>query len=560
MADDGSDRKPTDQEKRLAEQTLDACRRALSRNPYAVEHYVSAGAAFRVLGQHDAAAAHFGQATTIAPRDVDIRIAFGQELFALRYYKDSVAQFRAALALAPDRADAHHGLGAALLALRQFQEAADHLAAANRLRPGQGITLRKLGVAQSMLERKAEALASFKAALAADPNDDCTTVELASLQVQLGQLADVEAACEAMVEKDPESLSYLYFYAQTVRGRRPKDDEKIAVLEKRATRNPPQPDPIFIHFALAYFYRKRQDIDAVCDHLEKANAAKRAMISYDEKRELDAIAALAKAFPAEAMQRQAGLGDPSEVPVFIVGMPRSGSTLVEQILASHSQVYGGGERNDFAQVTGGSYRRPPQLPFAPQDLTAETLSQFGHRYVERLQALAPQAKRITDKQLGNFLFAGLIAMTLPRAKIIHIRRDPLDTCLSCYATLFLNPMDYTYNLGELGRYYRAYEGLMAHWRQVLPADALLEVHYEDLVANFEPEVRRLLDFCGLEWEARCLEFYKTTRTVETASAMQVRQPLYRSAIGAAAAYAYRLGALTDALKLRRFAPEASATP
>jgi hypothetical protein len=221
-------------------------------------------------------------------------------------------------------------------------------------------------------------------------------------------------------------------------------------------------------------------------------------------------------FSAEMMARHRGEGDPSEIPIFILGMPRSGSTLIEQILASHPGVQGGDERPDF----------PELLEALGGDFAA-----LGAAYVERCRALAPGAARLTDKLPGNFRHAGAIHLALPKARIIHSRRAAADTCLSCFTKLFRGEQAYTYDLGELGRYYRAYARLMAHWRAVLPASVFLEVDYEELVGDPETQTRRLLAHCGLEWDSACLAFHQTRRAVRTASAAQVRQPLHRGAIG-----------------------------
>ena len=220
---------------------------------------------------------------------------------------------------------------------------------------------------------------------------------------------------------------------------------------------------------------------------------------------------------------------------------------MEQILASHARVLAAGERMDFQEavtdVMGMGDRS--RLPDFASDLTPETLRQIGSAYLDSLDHVERIAhasaainggrggyvERITDKLPGNFLFVGLIHLVFPNAPIIHTFRDPVDTCLSCFSRLFANNQQpQTYELGELGRYYRAYANLMAHWRKVLPEGTLLEVNYGDLVDNFEGEARRIVKFCGLDWDRACLEFYRTQRPVRTASMAQVRQPIYRTSL------------------------------
>jgi hypothetical protein len=230
-------------------------------------------------------------------------------------------------------------------------------------------------------------------------------------------------------------------------------------------------------------------------------------------------------------------------------MPRSGTSLLEQILASHSGVFGAGEIDDFAKAVKklpGDLERFPRLM---STLPARDLRQLGQHYVERVSAKAPGALRITDKMPANFAYVGLIHLALPNARIIHVCRDPVDTCLSCFSLLFGDDgLPYTYDLAELGRYYRAYAGLMRHWHAVLPEGVMLDVHYENVVDDLEGQARRLIAHCGLEWEDRCLQFHRTQRPVHTASVTQVRRPIYHDSVGRSRAYADMLRPLLDALE------------
>jgi hypothetical protein len=246
------------------------------------------------------------------------------------------------------------------------------------------------------------------------------------------------------------------------------------------------------------------------------------------------------------MAAKAGQGHPSEVPVFIVGMPRSGTTLVEQVLASHPAVFGAGEQAILPYLVNAG-QAGEDFPSGAGSLSGDDWHRLGETYAAKLCALAPQAKRITDKMPGNFLYAGMIHLALPKARIVHVRRDPLDTCFSCFSRLFDGNLNYAYDLAELGRYFGAYDALMVHWRRALPEEAMLEVRYEDLVEDLEPQARRIVAYCGLEWDELCLAFHQTKRTVRTASAFQVRRPLCRSAIGRAAHYSAWLEPLRAAL-------------
>lgn len=213
-------------------------------------------------------------------------------------------------------------------------------------------------------------------------------------------------------------------------------------------------------------------------------------------------------------------------------MPRSGTSLLEQILASHPDVFGAGERYGFRDlVLAIAGAEGAEFPEAVPNMSSEDLHALGASYVQNVQALAPDAKRITDKMPGNFFYAGLIHLALPNARIIHVRRDPRDIAVSCFSTLFTVGHPQTYDLAELGRYIHAYEKLMEHWRRVLPQRAMIEVRYEELIGDLESQAKSIVEYCGLEWDDACLAFYKTSRPVRTASAVQVRQPIYSNSVG-----------------------------
>jgi hypothetical protein len=215
-------------------------------------------------------------------------------------------------------------------------------------------------------------------------------------------------------------------------------------------------------------------------------------------------------------------------------------------------VFAAGELYDLREVIATHCDLaavPARYPECIPDMPEAVLRRIGAAYTARLQGRSPQAERITDKMPGNFFHIGLLRLALPNARIIHARRDPLDTCLSCFATLFGDDQPFTYDLSDLGRSYRGYDALMAHWREVLPQGAMLEVHYEELVADFTSQARRIVAYCGLVWDDACLRFYETRRSIRTASAAQVRQPIYQSSVGRALPYREMLAPLRQALGL-----------
>jgi hypothetical protein len=288
-------------------------------------------------------------------------------------------------------------------------------------------------------------------------------------------------------------------------------------------------------------------------HMREGNALKRQSTPYDEAGKLARFERTCALFDAAFMRERAGQGDPSSRPIFIFGMPRSGTTLIEQILASHPEVRGGGETDLFANALASLDAGEGKAFVFPDDaalLSGERLRRLGADYVGGLRLTAAEVERIADKTIDNFRFAGLIHLALPNASLIHARRDPMDTCVSCFSNLFGGYHPYAYDLGELGRYYQGYDALMRHWRDMLPVSVMLDVQYEDVVDDLEGQARLIVAHCGLEWDPRCLDFHLTERLVRTASATQVRQPIYRGSVQRWRAYEPLLDPLLQELRPR----------
>jgi tetratricopeptide (TPR) repeat protein len=290
-------------------------------------------------------------------------------------------------------------------------------------------------------------------------------------------------------------------------------------------------EQIHLHYALAKAYDDVGELDTAYRHYAIGGEKKRRTEQYNERASARMFHVMPQLVNAKTVAESGERGCDSELPVFILGMPRSGTSLMEQILSSHPDIFGAGELKilpavlDNIVIGGNRVRLNEPEPYFPAEEPA-SWEMRGQRYVDRLERLAPKPyKRIVDKMPGNFTMVGLIHAILPKAKIIHSRRHPVEVCLSCYRIHFAEGQQWSYNLRELGRYYKRYWNLMNHWREQFP-DAMLEVRYEDNVADVEGQARRLIDYLGLEWHDGCLEFYNTDRPVKTASASQVRKPIY----------------------------------
>jgi tetratricopeptide (TPR) repeat protein len=516
---------------------------ALRRQPGFAEAHNALGIALRLSNRHEEALAHYAEALAIKPDYAEVENNIGLALQALGRATEAIAHYARAVAIKPDYAEAENNLGAALRAVHRFEDAAAHYRRALTIRPDSAAAHNNLGAALQLLGHHDEALAEADAALVLAPEFAEAHHGRGTALRTLGRLGDARRALERAIALAPRKAEFYRSLAEAKRFT--EGDPHRAMIEAlaRDVAALPEEEQMHLHFALGKVYDDLEQHERAFSHLVEGNALKRRQTIYDEDAVLARLDRTRALFSPEVVRERAGQGDPSPLPIFILGMPRSGTTLVEQVLASHPEVYGAGELSDFERAVaalGGA-------DGAPSDIGGGELLRIGAGYMARVRALAPEARRITDKMPGNFRFAGLIHLALPNARLIHLRRDPIDTCLSCFSILFGGDQPFTYDLAELGRYYRAYQRLMEHWRRVLPSGIMLEVEYEALVGDFEPQARRIVAHCGLDWEAACLDFYKTPRPVHTASAVQVRQPIYLSSVGRWRPSGETLRPLLDAL-------------
>jgi tetratricopeptide (TPR) repeat protein len=448
-------------------------------------------------------------------------------------YAAAVRLYEQILSFKPDLPDIHNNLGHALAALGRPTAASAAFAHAIELKPAYPEALCNWGLALAELERFDEAESKYRLAIAADPRFAGAYNNLGLLLKATGRLTEAQQAFEQAIALSPRDFS-LYDNLAAVR---PfvRDDPYFAALEAAADEPATlsNADQTHLHFALAKAHDSLSRPEYAFAHLQKANWLKRQQVAYDEAATLGQMRRLREMVSRDFIRARRGIGERSAIPVFIVGMTRSGTTLIEQILASHPQVFGAGEMPLLDQVTGSIQKLIPGAPALPDMMLQMSPAHFhavGSLYLDRIMEGAPSALRITDKMTVNFLFVGLIHLALPDATIIHAVRDPADTCTSCFATHFTNGNEHTYDLAELGRYYRHYRELMAHWHAVLPPGRILDVRYEDLVADVGNVARRIVAHCGLDWDPRCLDFHRTERPIRTASATQVRKPIHGNSV------------------------------
>lgn len=464
---------------------------------------------------------------------LDIAIALQERALAAR---PNAAMFRANLA------EMHRRRGEAWQAAGRGPDAEAALRRALELAPERADVAHALGVMLSSAGRQQEAVVFLERAAAASGHAPLWN-NLGTVLKEIGRFDDALAAFERAAALNPRSAAPLLGIAEAKTFRDHADPHLVSMTAlERDVATLPEQEQVYLRFALGKAYDDLGAADAAFAQLRAGNTLQRQHARYDEGAALGLFERIEHVFNTELLSRPRG-GSAHLTPIFVIGMPRSGTTLVEQILSSHPDVGAAGE----STAMNGVVKSLGAFPEGVSTLDDGVFDQAGEDYLQALHAYAPEARWITDKTPSNMLFVGLIHLMLPHAVIVHVERDPVDTCFSCYSKLFTREMGQTYDLGELGRYYRAYHRLMQHWKEALPPGRVLSVRYEAVVADIEGQAQRLLAHCGLPWDDRVLAFYQNARAVSTASASQVRRPIYATSVARWRRYEAHLGPLLDAL-------------
>jgi tetratricopeptide (TPR) repeat protein len=516
----------------------------LSADPRDVKALHLAGVVAMHARRYGAAHQYLSQAVALSPQDATLQSDLGLTFLKSNLADQAEGALRRALALRPDMVAAQINLASTLTRLGRFAEGEQLARAAVAKQAASPDAHLALGAVLSSLGDLEGALAAYRQAVSLANNRPDLHADLGSALMSMG---DMEAARVAFLEAIRLQPDEGEWWLRLSRLPNAGIDQQALRERLGSARDPLQRSAL--GFALARALDDSGDRLAAIDMFVAANGAKRATFSYDDAETEADFTSMEAAFTAEVFRANADAGSGDDTPIFIVGMPRSGTSLVEQILASHPQVFGAGElltMGSMIQRITGSAEPTPRLAVLMQSLSKAQLTEIGEGYVAELRKASPGARHITDKLPGNFARLGLIALALPKAKIVHVRRNPADNCVSIFKNEFGSLHTYAYDLTELGKYHRHYQRLMAHWRRVLPG-RIHDIDYETLVADPEGESRRLIAYCALEWSEDCLKFFDTRRSVRTVSAAQVRRPVYRDSIGIAARYGKALAPLFEAL-------------
>jgi len=490
------------------------CREVLSKDPNNVNATRLLGMLAMELGKHQLAVEMLRNSVKLEPRFFGAYIDLAHELMEIDALEECHEVLQEAIKLQREQALPHAMLGILHNMAGRFEAAAEVFKTALEKQPDHGASLAGLGHALKTIGRQEEAVDTFRRCIKAFPAFGEAYWGLANLK----------------------TISF-------------SDDEKTAMEGKVDDKSLSEEARVNFNYALGKAHEDRGNFDQAFVRYDRGAKLRWSNESYDHAHTRTAHDEIIKTITAEVLQQNEGYGYPDPAPIFIVGLPRSGSTLIEQILASHSQVDGTRELLDIPYIIDAINRQKPEGVGYPQALLryGEVLATVGRQYIASTRRYRGDALYFTDKMPGNFESIGLIALILPNAKIVNARRHPLDSCMSCYKQLFYKGQMFTYDLVALGEYYLEYQRMMDYWHEILPGK-VLDVQYEQMVSDQETQTRRLLEYCGLPWEDNCLKFYDTERAVVTASSEQVRQPIHAGAVDSWRRFEKHLGPLVEVLE------------
>jgi tetratricopeptide (TPR) repeat protein len=507
------------------EEAVASCRRALQLKPRYAEAHDTLGNALLNLGRLDDAAASYYRALEINPEFAETHNNLGNVLLDLGRVDDALRSFHRALEVNAEFAEAHNNLGNGLRALGKLDDAVTSYRRALEIQPNFAAAHCNLGIALRLQGRTAQAEASCRSALEINPQSATAFAILADSSADQGQFAEAEDLFRRAISIEPESPEA---WAGIVRLRKMThgDAAWLAQAQRIAAQPLPARSAIQLRYAIGKYFDDVKNFEQAFINFQLANElTKRHRAKHDRLRLTQIVDLVTRSYSQSWLSRARIDALDTARPVFIVGMLRSGTTLAEQILASHPAVYGAGELT-FWNTAWAAY----QSSVLNDGGSAGILRRLAKDYLQLLDGLSGDALRVVDKMPTNFGFLGLIHAALPNARIIHMQRNPIDVCLSIYFQHFEAAVSYANDLEDLAHYYTEYLRLMKHWRSTLPKGAILDVPYEGLVNDQEAWSRKMLEFIGLPWDPRCLDFHETKRIVITASKWQVRQKITNSSV------------------------------
>lgn len=537
-----------------SEEAISYYRRALDLDGSSANALNGLGLAYRDIDDLPHALEYLERVVGLEPGNAEFRVNYGETLRQSDLLQPAVEQFYQAATLKPDLLDAVLKLGETLQKQRRFSEARECFERALQLKPGEAEIHERMGNLYLDMGDTARSLAKFRQILQWHPERPIAMLGVARSHLEAGHSKEATIALENLVVAHPDYTDGYFFLALSHKF----GSEDIAIPRLRELADQTDENDqaaIGLSFALGKIYDDSQAWDDAFAHYTKGNRMCNREYDYQPVQEEARIDALISVFNRAFSESRADLGVDSRLPVLIVGMPRSGTTLTEQIISSHPQVMGAGEVGFWGHAptaVPATLGTDTPYPGCMELMTTDMAAKIANEYLGLLHKIAgPDSThvRITDKMPHNFMHLGLIALLFPHVPIIHCKRDALDNCLSIFFQNFAGAHPYAYDLTNIGHHYRQYQRLMAHWHEMLPG-RIFDINYEDTIADPEYWSRKLIAHVGLEWDDACLAPHKLERTVKTASLWQVRQPIYKTSVQRWRNYEKYLGPLKEALEYK----------
>lgn len=575
-------------------QARDRYLKAIEANPNFAEAYNNLANVSRFLGDHAGAQKYYQKALQNREVYPEAYNNLGTLLRDLGKFAEAEHAYRKAILQNSRYMDAYNNLANLLFMTNRDVDALRVLSDALRVQGNNPVTLTITARVQLRRGNYEAAEQAAKRALEANPKNADALIALGQLYHETDRYDEAIKVLEEALKFAPNSPEGRNFYGVALKSVGRLEEGKAEILKAielnpksygayanlndlvdykeapelvekmegifASTANPNDPRLMPLHFGFGKALEDLGQHPRALEHYLRGARQKRAQLNYSEEETVKFFRDIQALFGPEIFANRPFKGLPNDNLIFIVGMPRSGSTLVEQILSSHPAVFGAGEVKYLARALGLMRDRFPHMAKYPQvvpELEAFHYNLIGQSYLKQIMPTAGSARKITDKLLTNYFFVGLIHLIFPNAKFVHTMRNPVDTCLSTFTKLFKDDMPHSYDFGELGRYYKEYEAIMDHWHKVLPEGTILDIRYEDVVADTEAKARELIAFVGLDWDPACVEFHKSSRPVKTASVAQVRKPIYTQSVERWRKYGPGLQPLVDALG---YVPQDEAAP
>ena len=512
------------------ETALKNVKKAIDLNPKNQQYHYNCAEIYKALKKNENAIKYYKKAISLNPNYTAAFNNLGNMLRDEKKYKESVEYLKCAIKLNGNFSEAYHNLGLSYKKLNDYKNALSCFEKAISINPNLVEPYNNIGVILKIFNQYDKALDYFKKALSIDPNFFFAKYNIGSALKELGRKEEAIQSFEEALSINPASPETHHNLSLL----NPKI-KNATIIEKYLT-NPElnDNDAAIYHYSLGAIYDKDNDFDKAFTHYHKANQFERKEIDYSAERHSSFIDNLIEIYSKKFFDKLKIQGSDTKIPIFIVGMPRSGTTLIEQIVSSHPDVFGAGEllllvnseKNIIKQINSNI-----PYPKCMTEITDTIISDSASEHLSELKKYSPQSKHVTDKLPHNFLRIGLIKILFPNARIIHCQRDSLDTCVSIFLNRFALPIgnEFTFDLTELAKYYLDYQRLMLHWQSIF-SEEIYDLHYEELVRNQEKISRELIEYIGLEWDENCLDFYKNERAIKTMSFDQVRQKIYTGSV------------------------------